>query len=965
MVKVAFANIGRGLHAKLADLRHLVWSSQIDIIGLAEPALGPDAQIPQLQGYASYTNNKYRLIVYAKETLNLTFQPMETQTPSVLLKGIDTSYSFIYSEFRSGIEDGKLKPKMHDNVRFDRLCHTMHQLSTNGYKKNLVMGDFNYCTIADRLGKELSIQMELIGYRQQITGPTRNVDGQWENQRASLLDQIWTRSVEGIFKSNTLPFKSDHSIIFYQSEPKSTEPKKTMKVVPTWKFCKESLELARTLPTGITENDNLETTVDKLNIWLQKVDKPNHGEKIVYEGGEPWHNAKCGRFLGKLARATKGNRKELKGIYVKVCRAAKREHRRKIREAKGHPWPKKARNPVKSLIRKSDGKEITDEKEIADELMDHFKNKVEENQKPEAGFEQIYSKLKDKYGHLDLWDIPLATEDDVKELIDSLPGKRSSGKCGHSYLFIKNIKFEILKPLTHMINRSIIEKKISTDWLDVIFVPVHKKQSKKQASNYRPIGMQRILARLTEKYICNQFIKSLEKRKIFGEHIHGFRANHSCESGVAYLTKLAKESIQKKNLTSALALDCSAAFDLLSPKVIILVLEAIRCSDFTIEWFKSYLANRTMQVKVGSKYSKSWKPEVGTIQGSCLSAILFCLVTIGMDQVISEKLTIYADDSVVVISGKNEKEMIEKFKKTIKEVSYFFDSAGLTVQPTKTEVVHFNWEGPKINVMGVDIKPKKSLKFLGVTIQRNFKWKEHVDKISNQIKASIWRLKEHGQGGPTKDKISMYYGYSQSLLMNGIGSYIPYVTKKQLKQLQVSLNHVLRYVLGLSRVFNISMTECRAAWRIPSVETIRNETMERLALQEKDVVMDDVLSKIEMEHTRTLRNKRIRIGWDNKDLTSMMATHIRDKPQLLTITTRQTLKYVQRLYREVSFLADLGVREDIAIGNFSERISLFLMRDNEKEREVASINFKKIPEETLLSFKEKLISYHALWDPSQ
>ena len=78
-----------------------------------------------------------------------------------------------------------------------------------------------------------------------------------------------------------------------------------------------------------------------------------------------------------------------------------------------------------------------------------------------------------------------------------------------------------------------------------------------------------------------------------------------------------------------------------------------------------------MQVKFGQKFSNFWKPKVGTIQGSCLSAILFCLVTIVMDQVITEKRTVYADDSIVVLSRINEAEMKDKLVKTIEEVSYF------------------------------------------------------------------------------------------------------------------------------------------------------------------------------------------------------------------------------------------------------------------------------------------------------
>ena len=72
--------------------------------------------------------------------------------------------------------------------------------------------------------------------------------------------------------------------------------------------------------------------------------------------------------------------------------------------------------------------------------------------------------------------------------------------------------------------------------------------SKKDASNYRPIGMQRILARLMEWYICMLFIKLLERRKIFGDYIHGFFAKHSCESGISYFTGLARDSVAKNKM---------------------------------------------------------------------------------------------------------------------------------------------------------------------------------------------------------------------------------------------------------------------------------------------------------------------------------------------------------------------------------------------------------------------------------
>ena len=42
-----------------------------------------------------------------------------------------------------------------------------------------------------------------------------------------------------------------------------------------------------------------------------------------------------------------------------------------------------------------------------------------------------------------------------------------------------------------------------------------------------------------------------------------------------------------------------------------------------------------------------------------------------MDQVITEKRTVYADDSIVVLSRINEAEMKDKLVKTIEEGSHF------------------------------------------------------------------------------------------------------------------------------------------------------------------------------------------------------------------------------------------------------------------------------------------------------
>ena len=921
LLKPAFMNINRKFADKFEEIKHLIWKYNFGVIGLCETNLSKDETIPPINGYSSYASDKYRLLVYFKDDLNLTVDTsFQTKTPSITLQGRDTTITVLYSQFKERM-DGKWVELKHR--RLEHLEESLQKINQHSFKKSIILGDFNADLMSkDKEAKELDLQMSTYGYEQLVTGFTR--EG-WKNQKSSLIDHIWVRHISGHAFNYDFQ-RSDHSIIFLSHSKDAGENVKTFEKRMVWEFTPESLQLARTTEHGLSLENDFEDNIKLANKWLDIVDEPNHQEKTFKTGGQAWHNRICDKYLTLLQRSTGLKRKEYRGIYTKVCRAEQRRYKETLKRRKGHPWPKKEKAAINSVFKNGTKEEIFDDEQISNEFMDTFRNKVEKNKKTNADFSKIKNILKERFKDVEEWEIPEPTLQDILDIIDELPPKRSTGANNKSYLLIKNIKYEVAPILQILITQSIRLGKVSSDWEEVLFVPVHKKSDKKVTTNYRPVGMQKILSRITEKYVCKFFVKILEEKKIFHENLHGFRPGRNPETAVIAITKKIEERKRRKRLVCGLALDCTSAFDLILPRVIMDSLECIKASKNTIQWFKSYMAGKFMKVKIKNSKSKKWVPGIGCIQGSTLSAPLFCLVTVAMDLLIDEEVVSYADDSLVIVDADDEEELMEKVKKTIDQVTEFFDSSGLTLQPSKSELIYFTHDGPGITVAGHVVEPKDSITFLGLEVSKNLKWDKHVEKLEKKIRASLWTMRLNGKLLPIRDKLCLYYGYSHSLLMNGIGAFIPYLSKNQVRILQTALNRCLRFVFNITGKMKISMTKLRATYNIPDVELLKHETTERLACQNKDSTIEKYI-EVENYTGRNLRNRRVSNWWVKDDIQSMMLQKVKRKTILFQIEQKKTLKTVQKMYRKLIFNKILGFNNADYENFILSRVELFVLNE--------------------------------------
>ena len=93
------------------------------------------------------------------------------------------------------------------------------------------------------------------------------------------------------------------------------------------------------------------------------------------------------------------------------------------------------------------------------------------------------------------------TEDDIQQILMSLPSKKSSGYDNLSQLHVKIFGEQIVLPLAILINKSIVEGIVPQELKIAKIIPVFKSNAKDDISNYRPIPILPTISKLLEKIV--------------------------------------------------------------------------------------------------------------------------------------------------------------------------------------------------------------------------------------------------------------------------------------------------------------------------------------------------------------------------------------------------------------------------------------------------------------------------------
>src|SRR2546425_6175956 len=124
-------------------------------------------------------------------------------------------------------------------------------------------------------------------------------------------------------------------------------------------------------------------------------------------------------------------------------------------------------------------------------------------------------------------------------------------------------------------------------------------------SNYRPISITNPLGKVLEKIMHSRMISYFEKFKILYDYQFGFRKSYSTSIAVIDVVNMIQNELFEDKFVLGIFMDLQKAFDTINFDILLNKLEYYGFRGICLNWFKSYLIDRSQITVVNDTKSRS------------------------------------------------------------------------------------------------------------------------------------------------------------------------------------------------------------------------------------------------------------------------------------------------------------------------------------------------------------------------
>ena len=269
--------------------------------------------------------------------------------------------------------------------------------------------------------------------------------------------------------------------------------------------------------------------------------------------------------------------------------------------------------------------------------------------------------------------------------------------------------------------------------------PTHKKNSRTDKANYKPISILPSISKIYEKCIYKQLSSFLER--FFSKYQCGFRKGYSAQDCLIAMIEKWRKCLDKSGVCGALLTDLSKAFDCLPHDLLIAKLNAYGMDLPSLRVLHSYLTNRKQRVRVNNAYSTWCKVESGVPQGSVLGPLLFNIFLCDLFLFLTDiDIASYADDNTPYFTRKNIDEVLVDIENASETMFLWFKNNSMKANPEKSYLFLTEEEKHKARVCNNTIESTSSVKLLGIEIDNKLKFDKHVEGVCNKASQKTYAL---------------------------------------------------------------------------------------------------------------------------------------------------------------------------------------------------------------------------------
>ena len=279
-------------------------------------------------------------------------------------------------------------------------------------------------------------------------------------------------------------------------------------------------------------------------------------------------------------------------------------------------------------------------------------------------------------------------------------------------------------------------------------------------------------------------------------------------------------TLDANNNAFLIFLDLSAAFDLVDHDILLKQLsDRFHIKSVVLEWFKSYLKDRSYSVKIGCSISNSILIFYGVPQGSILGPILFLLYVCAIEDIAKLyglKIHMFADDMQLYISFVNATiyENVTNIEHCLRHIKWWMSSNFLKINESKTQFLIVSPKNSNVSLFadmlisfgGSIILPSDNATNLGVEFNSSMSFESHINSITSKGYYYLNNFYRVADKLTFDLKVQLITTYILPLL-DYCNVVLTAATQSNVNKLQKVLNSAVRFISGVNgRKYRYSIT---------------------------------------------------------------------------------------------------------------------------------------------------------------
>ena len=388
--------------------------------------------------------------------------------------------------------------------------------------------------------------------------------------------------------------------------------------------------------------------------------------------------------------------------------------------------------------------------------------------------------------------------------------------------FLKENILTVAPSVLSIINCSLSTGTVPSNFKNALIQPLLKKPSLDPLvlNNFRPISKLPFLSKILEKVVSNQLITFMNSNSTFEKFQSGFRAMHSTETALLKVTNDLLMNTDNGDCSILFLLDLSCAFDTVDHLILIKRLkDLIGINEVALEWFRSYLSDRSISVEIGEASSSQAAFRCGVPQGSILGPLLFTIYMLPIGDIIRNhniQFHSYADDTQLYIPLKpGTTGNITRLLACLSDIKIWMSQIFLQLNEAKTEIILFgppNSTHPFHAELGtLSSNITTSARSLGVMFDPQISFNTHITKVVQSCYYQLRNISKIKSFISTTDLETVTHAFISSRL-DYCNSLYSAINKKAISRLQMVQNSAARLLTNTRKRDHITPVLASLHW---------------------------------------------------------------------------------------------------------------------------------------------------------